>query len=239
MSNDHSETAGRTQATEAKTDAHSSSRTFPMQHGHRPAASQDIPATLVPPQGWHCLHLFYQVDRAPSRIDLRRTPPARLGRPQAHFETHAPDRSRTAPVLCRSRSQGRLRHRHGRPQPPRLARHSNDNPGLEPRPCASSQLLLLLDHRGLRIRPRRAGIRPNPPRSRKTRPRNQHVQGQGGRLRRTPRPDEPPAPLSRFPSLALPLLLPHEQDAHRRPELVPAPLRTNGPSSCRITVAAV
>ncbi len=35
-----------------------------MQHGHRPAASEQIPATLVPPQGWHCLHLFYQVDRA-------------------------------------------------------------------------------------------------------------------------------------------------------------------------------
>ena len=35
-----------------------------MQHGHRPASSEEIPATLVPPQGWHCLHLFYQVDRA-------------------------------------------------------------------------------------------------------------------------------------------------------------------------------
>jgi chlorite dismutase len=35
-----------------------------MQHGHRPAASEDIPATLEPVQGWHCFHLFYQVDRA-------------------------------------------------------------------------------------------------------------------------------------------------------------------------------
>jgi chlorite dismutase len=35
-----------------------------MQHGHRPAASEDIPATLVPQQGWHCLHLFYHVDRS-------------------------------------------------------------------------------------------------------------------------------------------------------------------------------
>jgi chlorite dismutase len=35
-----------------------------MQHGHRPAASEEIPATLDPVQGWHCLHLFYQVDRA-------------------------------------------------------------------------------------------------------------------------------------------------------------------------------
>jgi chlorite dismutase len=35
-----------------------------MQHGHRPAASEEVPATLEPVQGWHCLHLFYQVDRA-------------------------------------------------------------------------------------------------------------------------------------------------------------------------------
>jgi hydrogen peroxide-dependent heme synthase len=39
-------------------------RTFPMQHGHVPAASEEIVATLVPEEGWHCLHLFYQVDRA-------------------------------------------------------------------------------------------------------------------------------------------------------------------------------
>jgi hydrogen peroxide-dependent heme synthase len=35
-----------------------------MQHGHRPAASDQIPATLVPQNGWHFLHLFYRVDRA-------------------------------------------------------------------------------------------------------------------------------------------------------------------------------
>jgi chlorite dismutase len=35
-----------------------------MQHGHRPAASEQVPATLVPETGWHCLHVFYQVDRA-------------------------------------------------------------------------------------------------------------------------------------------------------------------------------
>jgi chlorite dismutase len=34
-----------------------------MQHGHRPAASAQIPATLVPETGWHFLHVFYQVDR--------------------------------------------------------------------------------------------------------------------------------------------------------------------------------
>jgi chlorite dismutase len=35
-----------------------------MQHGHRPAVSEQIPATLVPENGWHFLHLFYRVDRA-------------------------------------------------------------------------------------------------------------------------------------------------------------------------------
>ena len=39
------------------------STTQPMQHGHRPAASAQIPATLVPETGWHCLHLYYQVNR--------------------------------------------------------------------------------------------------------------------------------------------------------------------------------
>ena len=36
----------------------------PMQHGHRPAAAERVPATLVPESGWHFLHLFYRVDRA-------------------------------------------------------------------------------------------------------------------------------------------------------------------------------
>jgi peroxiredoxin len=40
------------------------SATQPMQHGHRPAASAQLPATLVPAEGWHFLHLFYQVNRA-------------------------------------------------------------------------------------------------------------------------------------------------------------------------------
>jgi chlorite dismutase len=38
--------------------------THPMQHGHRPAASAQVPATLVPEAGWHFLHVFYKVDRA-------------------------------------------------------------------------------------------------------------------------------------------------------------------------------
>src|SRR4051794_16080924 len=38
-------------------------RTYPMQHGHRPAAAAQVPATLIPETGWHFLHLFYRIDR--------------------------------------------------------------------------------------------------------------------------------------------------------------------------------
>jgi chlorite dismutase len=37
--------------------------TQPMQHGHRPASSAQIPATLIPEEGWHVLHVFYRIDR--------------------------------------------------------------------------------------------------------------------------------------------------------------------------------
>ncbi|SIO61113.1 chlorite dismutase [Singulisphaera sp. GP187] len=33
-------------------------------HGHRPASAAQVPATLVPQEGWHFLHVFYKVDRA-------------------------------------------------------------------------------------------------------------------------------------------------------------------------------
>jgi peroxiredoxin len=62
MSHDPPGPPGTTSAPDSSTPSRAS--TFPMQHGHRPAASEEILATLVPPQGWHCLHLFYQVDRA-------------------------------------------------------------------------------------------------------------------------------------------------------------------------------
>jgi len=35
----------------------------PAQHGHRPSASAQTPASLVPASGWHFLHVFYKVDR--------------------------------------------------------------------------------------------------------------------------------------------------------------------------------
>ena len=37
--------------------------TGPPQHGHRPATSAVVPASLVPEAGWHFLHLFYRIDR--------------------------------------------------------------------------------------------------------------------------------------------------------------------------------
>ncbi len=37
--------------------------TQPPQHGHRPGTAERIPATLVPPAGWHFLHVYYRVDR--------------------------------------------------------------------------------------------------------------------------------------------------------------------------------
>lgn len=39
-------------------------QTHPSQHGHRPASSAQIPATLTPETGWHFLHVFYHLDRA-------------------------------------------------------------------------------------------------------------------------------------------------------------------------------
>ena len=47
---------------DAPTQAHGA--THPMQHGHRPASSAQVPATLVLESGWHCLHLFYQINRS-------------------------------------------------------------------------------------------------------------------------------------------------------------------------------
>ncbi|WP_235963259.1 hydrogen peroxide-dependent heme synthase [Tautonia rosea] len=54
-----------------------------MQHGHRPAAAEQVPATLVPETGWHFLHLFYRIDR---EILARLSPEARA---QGRAETLA------------------------------------------------------------------------------------------------------------------------------------------------------
>ena len=64
MPHDHPGTQSTTLTPAAGSSPRPETRTQPMQHGHRPAVSDQIPATLVPENGWHFLHLFYRVDRA-------------------------------------------------------------------------------------------------------------------------------------------------------------------------------
>lgn len=45
------------------TESSSQPTTPPTQHGHRPSPATQVPATLVPQEGWHFLHMFYKVDR--------------------------------------------------------------------------------------------------------------------------------------------------------------------------------
>jgi peroxiredoxin len=51
------------QESESTSPQQAAATTHPMQHGHRPASSAQVPATLVPEAGWHFLHVFYKVDR--------------------------------------------------------------------------------------------------------------------------------------------------------------------------------
>jgi hydrogen peroxide-dependent heme synthase len=64
MPHDHPGTHSTPAILEAGSTTRPETRTQPMQHGHRPAASEQVPASLVPEKGWHFLHLFYRVDRA-------------------------------------------------------------------------------------------------------------------------------------------------------------------------------
>jgi chlorite dismutase len=41
-----------------------SARPQPKAPGQRPSPSAQVPASLVPEEGWHVLHLFYRIDRA-------------------------------------------------------------------------------------------------------------------------------------------------------------------------------
>ena len=63
MPNDHPGSSSISSTPEVGAIPHTGTRTQPMQHGHRPAVSEQVPASLVPAVGWHFLHLFYQVDR--------------------------------------------------------------------------------------------------------------------------------------------------------------------------------
>jgi hydrogen peroxide-dependent heme synthase len=72
-----------------------STPTYPLQHGHRPASSAQVAATLVPEVGWHFLHLFYQVDRgilAGLSADDRRLGREQLTRVLDPSAAGAPDR---------------------------------------------------------------------------------------------------------------------------------------------------
>jgi hydrogen peroxide-dependent heme synthase len=68
--------------------------THPSQHGHRPAASAQVPATLVPQAGWHFLHLFFRVDRrvlAELPLEARRAGREELARLLDRSAPGAPD----------------------------------------------------------------------------------------------------------------------------------------------------
>ena len=139
--------------------------------------------------------------------------------------------SRPAPVLRRPRPQGRLRRHAGGQRPEGDPRDPDGHPGLAARPGARADLLVLLDHRGLRIRPRRRGVRrASSANARASTPRARIYKTKVAAVRPAARAHEPAAALSRVPRLALRLLLPDEQDAPGRPELVPPAVRGRGPS---------
>ncbi len=108
-------------------------KTHPMQHGHRPAASEQIPATLVPESGWHFLHLFYRVDRA-RLAGCRAATTAQRGLDDFRRALSAkpPGASGADPVLRGPRTQGRFRHRHGRPGPAGHSRRPDGRSSLRP-----------------------------------------------------------------------------------------------------------
>jgi hydrogen peroxide-dependent heme synthase len=64
MSHDPTDSTASMSAESTNASSRTEGRTQPMVHGHRPAASEQVPATLVPESGWHFLHLFYRIDRA-------------------------------------------------------------------------------------------------------------------------------------------------------------------------------
>jgi hydrogen peroxide-dependent heme synthase len=64
ISHDSPETAPHGPSTNAGTMKPSEPQAEARAPGHRPSASAQAPATLVPEAGWHFLHLFYRVDRS-------------------------------------------------------------------------------------------------------------------------------------------------------------------------------
>ena len=231
MSHDPSGTPGKSPAPESSTVARSSSGTFPMQHGHRPAASEEIPATLVPEQGWHCMHVFYQVDRA--RLGLISTEQRQQGLDDFRRALRAKPPGAPEQIQCFAVPGHKADFGVVMAGPDLRAIHdvqmaiqaSSLGPGAACRPTPSTRS------------PRSPSTSPTPSstaeilRDREgARPREQHLQDQGRRLHRTARPDEPAAALSRVPRLAVPLFLSDEQDAHRPTRTGTCCRSRNGPS---------
>ena len=137
ISHDSSEPASHGSAASEGASKHSEPRSEGRPAGHRPSAAAQAPATLVPEAGWHFLHLFYRVDRA--RLGELSTAPEGAGTRGVAADPgrQGPGRAGAAPVLRGAGPQGRLRHHHGRPGPPRRPRRPDVGPGVAAsgRPC--------------------------------------------------------------------------------------------------------
>ncbi len=63
MSQDSREAASPPASADEGTITQAEPRAESRPPGHRTSAAPQAPATLVPEEGWHFLHLFYRVDR--------------------------------------------------------------------------------------------------------------------------------------------------------------------------------
>ncbi len=202
------------------------SSTHPMQHGHRPASSSQVAATLVPEAGWHFLHMFYRVDRgALSRLSAEDRAAGRDELKQILDKSApgAPDQLQCFAVPGHKADFGvmmagsDLKAVHAiqvKIQASRLG------PALVPADSfysitEISEYVPDVDEYG-RILRDREGVDPE----------SSVYKTKVASYCRAAPADEPPAALPRVPRLALPLLLSDEQDAPGRPELVPPSLRT-------------
>ena len=184
----------------------------------RPRVGLALPPPLLPGR-----------PRGPGRLCARR-PGARAAASRRGPRSRAGPGPRAAPVLRRPRPQGRLRRHAGRHRPPgdprRPDRRSRPRPSARPwsRPTRSTR-----SPRSPSTSPTSRTTARSSATARGSTPRAR-LQDQGRRLRRAARPDEQAAALPRVPRLALPLLLPDEQDAPGGPELVPPARSRSAPS---------
>ena len=168
MPNDHPGLSATPSTSEFGSGSRAGTRTQPMQHGHRPAVSEQIPASLVPETGWHFLHLFYRVDRA--RLaklspedrqrgleDFRR---ASAASPPGHPEQiqcfAVPGHKADFGIVMAGPDLRAIHDIQMAVQASSLG------------PVLDADLFVLLDHRDLRVRSRRRRIRSHPSRTRST-----------------------------------------------------------------------